>query len=86
MTLATTGAMSTLEQIHSISLRAVFGSTLLILCCLVAVGLFKNRPRILSYIFVVLVGVVAIASGVLLASAFYVIQNPDIAVFWRLTL
>jgi uncharacterized membrane protein HdeD (DUF308 family) len=80
-----TDAMSTLEQIHSINMRAVFGGTLLILCCLVAAGLFKNKPHNASYIFVVLVGIIAIVSGVLLASALYVIQNPDITAFWSVS-
>ncbi len=84
MAIVAAGALSTLEQIHSINLRAVFGGTLLILCCLVAAGLFKNKPRNSSYIFVVLVGVIAIVSGILLASALYVVQNPSITVFWSL--
>jgi uncharacterized membrane protein HdeD (DUF308 family) len=82
MTLATTGAMSTLEQIHSISLRAVFGGMLLMICCLIAASLFRSRPKVTSYIFVVLIGVIAIVSGVLIASALYVVQNPDITDYW----
>jgi hypothetical protein len=84
MAVISTDTLSTLEQIHSITLRAVFGGTLLLLCCLVAVGLSKNKPQNSSYIFIVLVGVIAIATGVLLASAVYVIQNPAI-VYWGLS-
>lgn len=86
MALAATSAISALEQIQSISMRAVFGGFLLILCCLIVVGLFKNNIKISYATFLILVGVVALVSGILLAGAVYVTQNPNMLTIWNISL
>ncbi len=83
MSMVASSALPALEQIHNLNMRAVFGGTLFILCCLIALGLFKNTKSIQS-IFIVLIGAIAFVSGILLASALYVIQNP--IVVWGITL
>lgn len=86
MTLLAATTLSTLEQIHSINLRAVFGGSIFILCCLIATSLFKNNARARYYVFLALISAIGLVSGVLIAGAWYVAQNPDIVFFWSTTL
>lgn len=86
MAIVATTAVSTLEQINSMNLRAVFGGSLLLLCCLIAANLFKKNSQAKYYIFLTLISVIGLTSGILLASAVYVTQNPNIYVFWDIQL
>jgi hypothetical protein len=86
MTVLTASTLSTLEQIHSINLRAVFGGSVFILCCLIAASLFKKNARASYYVFLVLISAIGLVSGVLIASSWYVAQNPDVVFFWSTTL
>jgi hypothetical protein len=51
-----------------------------------AAGLFRNNSKNVHYVFIVLIGAVALVSGILIASALYVIQNPSILSTWDITL
>lgn len=84
MAIVVTSAVSALEQIHSINMRAVFGGSILILCCLIIANIFKNSNRGSYYVFLVLIGVIGVVSGILLASAIYVTQNRDLLTIWSL--
>lgn len=86
MAVVATSAVSAFEQIHNINTRAVFGGSILLLCCLVAASLFAKYSKSSQYIFIVLIGTVALTSGVLFASAVYVTQHPEILLFWNVTL
>lgn len=86
MAILATNALSALEQISSLNTRAVFGGSVLILLCLIAASLFKKNTINTYYIFLVLIGTIALVSGVLIASALFVAQNPSTVTFWRITL
>ena len=71
-----------LQQIQDLSLRAVFSGSLLLLCCVAAVSLFKNNKTARYFIFLSLIGIVGLVSGVLLATAIYTIQYPEKTLIW----
>ena len=83
MALFATDAVTSLDQIQNITSRAVFGGTVFILLCLIALSLFKNAHRIREYVFIALVAAVGIATGVLVSAALYVIANPLILTLWK---
>lgn len=83
MALFATDAATSLDQIQSITSRAVFGGAIFILLSLVMLNLFSRAGRIREYVFVVLIAAVALVSGVLVSAALYVIANPLILTLWK---
>ncbi len=77
---------TTLQQIHTLSTRAVFAACLLLVCCILAAGLFAKHETPKHYIFLLIVGVVGLASGVLFATSLFVIHNSDLLILWRIGL
>jgi uncharacterized membrane protein HdeD (DUF308 family) len=85
MAIVATSVAVAFEQIHGISMRAVLGGSVLLVCCLIVAGLFKNKPAYNRTIFVVIIGTIALVSGILLAGALYVTQNPTALIDWELS-
>lgn len=67
-----------LADIHALSIRALLGGFLLIACCLIALSITRKSESARQGIFFVFTGVVALVSGILLATALYVAQNPPL--------
>jgi len=77
-----TSVMSTLEQIQSLDIKAVCGGSLLIFIGLVVAIIFNKNSKIFFYSFVFILAILAIVSGILIASAVYSINNLNTNVFF----
>jgi hypothetical protein len=67
-----------LTEIHELSIRAILGGFLIVICSLIALSVSYKNNKIRQAIYVTLIGAVAIVSGILLATSLYVAQNPPV--------
>jgi hypothetical protein len=84
--MALTQFATTMQNIESISIRAIFGACLLMAIFLIVANLFSSNTRIKYYAFLCIVGVISITTGVLLATALYVTANPTPVFDWSVVL
>lgn len=69
-----------LADIYELSIRAILGGFLLIICCLIALSISRKSESARKGIFFVFTGAIALVSGILIATALYIAQNPPLLV------
>jgi hypothetical protein len=73
-----TALASTLNEIHAISTKAVLGGLVFLVCCILLGALFTKNDQAKHYIFLSIIGIVALVSGVLAATALFITNNPSV--------